>query len=162
KDPNPMTGVPPQQNPMPPPPAKDPPSPPVGVPPKEPEWPKEIGGRGAPASVKGPLDTAPAAPGSAPKTLPQPGPPVPHATTPDGKMTMGKALLARMDPQRERDPGVRVAAYVCAAAVGFEDDADQKEAIRLLSIAVDQGALGGQTRLQAIQTLATFGPKAES
>jgi HEAT repeat protein len=150
-----MPGVPPKD------PPKDPPSS-VGSLPKEPEWPKEIGGKGANAYIKDLFDLDPAIREVALRTLPGFGPPVRKATAPDGKMTLGKALLIRMDPGKEFDPGVRVAAYACAAAIGFEEEKDEKEAIRLLGIAVDRGAIGGQTRLQAIQTLATFGPKAEA
>jgi HEAT repeat protein len=129
------------------PPAPEPPQP------KEPEWPKEIGGKDVAGYVKDFSDPDPAVREQAVRTLPNFGPAARKGT--------GKALLRLMERERERDPGVRVAAYVTAAALGFEDEADIKEAIRLLGLAADEGVSGGPTRLNAIQTLAAFGPKAE-
>jgi HEAT repeat protein len=148
---------------------KDPPLPPA--PGKEPDkkdpmgsaptWPTEIGGRDAKAYVKDLFDPDPAIREIALKTLPNFGPAVREATTPDGKTPIGKALLARMDPALERDPGVRLAAYTAASLIGFKDEKDVKEATRLLAVTVDAGPPGSQVRLQAIQTLGTLGPKAE-
>jgi HEAT repeat protein len=166
KDPvTPPVGVQPVKDPMLPPPPKEPkkddPAPMMGSLPKEPEWPREIDGRDAKAYVKDIYDPDPSIRVIALRTLPNFGPTVKKATTPDGKTTIGKALVSRMNHLVEKDPGVRLAAYAAASAIGFEDEGDIKEAIRLLAITVDQSLPGSQSRLQAIQTLATIGPKAE-
>src|SRR5439155_7177397 len=109
-----------------------------------PTWPTEIAGRDAKAYVKDLFDLDPSVREIALRVLPNFGPPVKKATTPDGKITISKALLARMNPALERDPGVRLAAYVAASLIGFEDEADIKEAIRLLAITVDQAPRGSQ------------------
>lgn len=140
---------------------KDPPMP-MGSLPKEPEWPREIDGRDAKSYVKDIFDPDPSIRVIALRTLPGFGPTVKTATTPDGKITIGKALLSRMNHLIEKDPGVRLASYAAASEIGFEKEDDIKEAIRLLAITVDQGAAGGQSRIQALQTLATLGPKAEA
>ncbi len=72
-------------------------------------------------------------------------------------------ILVHMDVGKEGDPGVRAAAYETAGQVGFEKRHDTEEAVRLLFNAADQGGYnGGPSRLHAVQTLASFGPKAES
>ena len=135
----------------------------MGTPVKEPEWPREIDGRDAKSYLKDVYDPDPSIRVIALRTLPNFGPPVRKVSldTKD-KVTCGKALVSRMDPRQERDPGVRLAAYAAASAIGLEDEKDITEAIRLLAITVDQGYPGGQSRLQALQTLATIGPKADS
>lgn len=156
-------------------PATLPPPPPTDTKPPEPkekvtgsvkviEWPKEINGKSIADFVRETVDLDPAVREAALRTLPAFGP----AVRSDAKAA--KAILARMESNKEGDPGVRAAAYEAAGAVsllvpgkvGFEDPHDTAEAIRLLTVAAEKGAKGGATRLHAVQTLASFGPRAES
>jgi HEAT repeat protein len=140
-----------------PPPDAQPPKDPPPEKPKEPQWPKEINGKDVAGYVKDFTDPDPSVRERAVRTLPNFGP--------DARKGTGKALLKVMqgDSSRAgRDPGVRVAAYVAAAALGFEDEADTREAIRLLANGASAAADGSATRLNAVQTLATFGPKADA
>lgn len=160
KDP-PTAGMNPQVPPQPPkdPLAKDPPKEPK----KEFEWPTALYGKGMNDFIREAMDADPAIREFAMRTLPGFGP--------AARREAAKVVLNRME--KETDPGVRAAAYEAAAAfatmgkdgrgreIGFEDETDTKEAIRLLYNAADQGLRGGGTRLHAIQTLAAFGPKAE-
>lgn len=126
-----------------------------GPKPKEFEWPKEIDGKDLPAWVKDAADPDPAIREAALQTIPNFGPPA-------RKGPASKAILTRMDGAKEKDPGVRIAAYATAATLGFEDDLDTKEAIRLLIAGVEGGVSGGLTRLHGVQALGAFGAKAES
>lgn len=155
--PNPMAVIPQPDPKLPPPPSKDPDKkdPMMG---SVPDWPKEIGGKDAKAYVKDLIDPDPAVREIALKTLPGFGPPVRKATTPDGKITIGKALLARMDVANERDTQVRASAFTAAAAIGFDEDLDTKEAVRILGTTVDGNSL---LRAHALQALATFGSRGE-
>jgi len=137
---------------------KDPPKDPKDAPkdPKPPEYPKEIGGKKPEDFVKDLTDLDPAMREAALRTLPTFGPGVQKVPG------IAKGILARMDPSKEGDPGVRAAAYETAGAIAFESEQDTKEAIILLYNAADQGAKGGGTRLHAVQTLAMFGSKAET
>ena len=148
-------------------------NPPPGMPPpgkdpepKEPKWADSINGRPLSDYVRDAGDPDPAIREIALRTIPQFGPPA--------RKEAAKIIIARMDFVKELDPGVRAAAFEAAGAlitmgkdgrgreIGFDSDADTKEAIRLLFNAADQGLRGGPTRLHAIQTLAQFGPKAEA
>lgn len=157
----------PEPNPLqppPPPPALPPPPPPDG---KEKEkepatakaaWPKDINGRTLTEYVRdATVDLDPAVRERAMRIIPNFGPEIVRK-----EAGWPKAVLARMEPTKERDPGVRAAAYEAAGLVGFDKDLDTKEAIRILFIAAEQGATGGGARLHAIQTLAAFGSKAET
>jgi HEAT repeat protein len=74
-----------------------------------------------------------------------------------------KAVLARMNGEKELDPGVRAAAYESLGQVGLDKDVDIKEAVRIHALASEAGGgnNGGGARLHAIQTLSAFGNKAE-
>jgi HEAT repeat protein len=77
----------------------------------------------------------------------------------NGQNVAGKVLLRAME--KEPDPTVRLAAYQTAALIGFADEGDVREAVRILAGAAERGATGGQTRYQAVVALAVFGHKAE-
>jgi hypothetical protein len=117
-----------------------------------PKWPTEISGKNMDAWLKDVIHPDPAIRESALRTLPSFGPSVQKAA--------GKLLVVRMT--REPDPGVRMVVYQTIAAIGFDesDKNDEKEAIRLLSIAIDNAPAGSYTRLQAVQAISAFGPKA--
>ena len=87
--------------------------------------------------------------------LPLFGPPGQKVLDKGGQNVAGRTLLRVME--RETDPVVRLAAYQTAALIGFVEEADVREAVRILSIAVDQGARRGQTRYQAVVALGAFG-----
>src|SRR5262245_47747267 len=72
------------------------------------------------------------------------------------KSNVSKLLVKRM--VAEKDPGVRAAVYSAVAQIAFDNDNDNKEALRLLAGVVDTG---GTNRVHAIQTIAAFGPKGE-
>jgi hypothetical protein len=55
---------------------------------------------------------------------------------------------------------VRITVFNTAATLGLED-ADIKEAVRILALTANEGTPGGLSRLHAIQTLGLIGPKAE-
>ena len=166
---------------------KDPPMPPVpmvvppGVDPKLPPpkvddkkdpmkvgsvfvWPTEIGGKDAKGYIKDLSDPDPAIKVIALQTLPLFGPTVKKASAPDGKttdgkITYGKAVLARMNGETESDPWVRLAAFELVTRMGyFEDDLDPKEAVRILGVCA-QG--NPALRPQAVQTLGAFGSRGE-
>jgi hypothetical protein len=127
---------------------------------KEFEWPLAIDGRPLSEFIKDTVDTDPAIRQMALQKIPSFGP--------AARTAASKAVLARMDRSKERDPGVRATAFEAAGSLallgkepGLEEEADTREAIRLLKIAAEKDT-GGGTRLHAIQTLASFGPKAES
>src|SRR5437899_11182145 len=98
-------------------------------------------------------DPDPATREAALRTLPMFGPSV--------RKPSAKPIPYRME--KEPDPNVKFAAYAAAVLIGFDSDADIKEAVRILGLAAEGGrsAIGGQTRLYAVQALAAFGPKAE-
>jgi HEAT repeat protein len=136
------------------------PEPPKKDPEKAFEWPTQYLGRPMSEYIKEISDSDPVIREMALRALPNFGPNAREPAT--------KVVLRHMDFVFERDPGVRAAAFEAIAALsrynksgefGLESDADTKEAIRLLATAADRG---GATRLHAIQTLASFGQKAES
>lgn len=120
--------------------------------PKLPEykWPTDINGKDLATVMKEMEDPDPIAREFAAMVLPGFGPPA-------SKGAVSKLLLRRM--VAEKDPGVRAAVYNAVAQISFEAEADNKEALRLLANAVDTGVPGGPTRLNAVQTIASFGPK---
>jgi HEAT repeat protein len=122
--------------------------------PKAPEikWPTEISGKDIHAWMKDMEHTDPTIREFAARTIPQFGPAA-------QKGEVSKLLIKRM--QAEKDPGVRGAIYNAVGQLQFENEADNKEALRLLVVAVDTGMPGGMTRLRAIQTITMFGPKGE-
>lgn len=127
---------------------------------KEPEWPREIEGH----DIKSVLlaiekDPDPQTREVAVRTLPLFGPPGQKVPDKSGQNVAGKVLLRAME--KESDPVVRLAAYQTAALIGFVEEADVREAVRILGVAVDQGARGGQTRYHAVVALAAFGHKGE-
>lgn len=129
------------------------------------EWPTDINGKKPADFIKDTVDLDPCIREMALRTLPNFGPVIRKESG------LAKAVLARMDFLKEKDPGVRAAAFNLAGKVaefdpdgayGFYEDADTKEAVRLLYVTADQAQSGGATRLHAIETLAYFGPKAEA
>lgn len=122
----------------------------------KPEWPREINGRTLAEYLKDTTDLDPAVRERALRIIPGFGPEIVKK-----EPGWAKAALPRMSSEKERDPGVRAAAYEAVGAIGLEKDADIKEAVRVLFIAAEQGASGGGARLHAIQTLSAFGSKAE-
>ena len=120
------------------------------------EWPKDINGRTLPEYLKDTVDLDPAVRERALRTIPGFGPEIVKK-----EADWPKKVLARMNKEKELDPGVRAAAYEAVGAVGLEKDADIKEAVRVLFLAAEQGASGSGARLHAIQTLSAFGSKAE-
>ncbi len=123
--------------------------------PKVPEikWPTDINGKDIYTVMKDMESTDPLIREFAASTLPLFGPPA-------QKGEVSKLLLKRMSA--EKDPGVRAAVYAAVGQISFDAEADNKEALRLLVQAVDLGQAGGITRLNAVQTIATFGPRGES
>jgi hypothetical protein len=127
--------------------------------PKEPEWPREIEGKDVRAVlVAMEKESDPQGREVAVRMLPLFGPPGQKVIV-NGQNVAGRTLLRVME--KESDPTVRLAAYQTAALIGFVEEADIKEAVRILSVAIDQGARGGQTRYQAVLALSVFGHKAE-
>jgi hypothetical protein len=120
--------------------------------PTPPKWPSEIGGKNMDGWIKDLTHPDPAIREAALRTIGNFGPSVQKAA--------GKLLLARMTA--ERDPGVRMIVYQTVAAIGFdkEDKKDEIDAVRILGNAIDTAAPGSYTRLQAVQAIAGFGPKA--
>jgi len=147
-----------QDPPNPPEPAKEPPKEPAKEPSKGPtklpefRWPTELGGKDLAAWLKDVTNPDPAIREFALKTLPNFGPE-------NVRKPAGKLLLARMTA--EKDPGVRITVFNTAALIGFESDAEEKEAIRILAETASTGYPGGLSRLHAVQTLGLIGPKAE-
>ena len=129
--------------------------------PKDAEWPKEIFGRDLMAYVKDCTDPDPAMREMGLRTLPGFGPTARKVLDKDGRNLFGKTVISRMAIEREKDPGVRSAAFATAATMGFEDEADNREAVRILGTTADVGVSGGMARQNAIQALAAFGTKAE-
>lgn len=127
---------------------KEPSKGPTKVP--EPKWPTNIAGKGVQDWLKEVTDPDPSVREFALKTLPNFGP--------DARKPASKLLIARMT--LEKDPGVRIAVFNTAATLGLED-ADVKEAVRILALTANEGMPGGLSRLHAVQTLAMVGPKAE-
>lgn len=122
-------------------------------------WPTEVGGRPAKEYIKDLSDPDPSIRVIALQMLPLFGPSVKKATTPDGKITYGKALLARMNGMTESDPWVRLSAFDLVSQLGFEEDLDVREAVRLLGVIAEGNAA---LRSQAVQTLASFGTRGET
>ena len=116
-------------------------------------WPTEIYGRGLAAWIKDIDDDDPAVRELGLRTVPAFGPVVRK------EAGLSKKIIVHMDVAKEKDPGMRAAAYEAAALVGFESDQDTKEAVRILFDAADRGTQG--VRLHAVQRLAAFGPAAE-
>jgi HEAT repeat protein len=124
--------------------------------PTEPKWPTEIGGKDMKAWLKDITDPDPAIREAALTVLPNFGPEV--------RKVAAKPILARMkfpSAGGEPDPGVRLILFDAASLIGFEDSKDETEAIRLLGLTVDLAPSGSHSRLHALQTLASIGPKAE-
>ncbi|MBX9628207.1 MAG: HEAT repeat domain-containing protein, partial [Gemmataceae bacterium] len=121
---------------------------------KVPEWPTEIGGKRPADYVKDLTDLDPFIRKFALQALPAFGPSMKK------EAGVAKGILARMDFQKELDPGVRAAAFEAAGAIGFDDERDFDEAVRLLFVTADQGQKGGASRLYAVQALTTVGPRA--
>jgi hypothetical protein len=130
--------------------------------PKEPEWPTRVNDRDVMAYLKDCLDPDPALREVGLRTLPTFGPSVKKITDKDGKNLFARTVLSRMDFDKEKDTGVRTAAYAVVTVLGFEDDVDIKEAVRHLSTAIDRGITGGSGRQYAVQALAMAGSKGES
>lgn len=120
------------------------------------EWPKDINGRTLTEYVKDTTDLDPAVRERALRTIPNFGPDIVRK-----EAGWPKAVITRMGSENEYDPGVRAAAYEAVGAVGLDKDSDVREAVRILFLAAEKGASGGGARLHAIQTLASFGAKAE-
>lgn len=117
------------------------------------EWPTDVNGKDIYAVMKDMESADPLIREFAANSLPLFGPPA-------QKGEVSKLLLKRMNI--EKDPGVRAAVYAAVGQISFDAEADNKEALRLLVSAVDLGQPGGITRLNAVQTIASFGPKGQS
>jgi HEAT repeat protein len=115
------------------------------------KWPTNIAGKGVQEWLKEVEDPDPGKREMALNTLP--------AFGPAAIKVCSRKIVERM--RLEKDPGVRMAAYRTAVMLGLEER-DLKDAITILAKAVDEGVPGSQTRQAAVQTLAAFGPKAES
>lgn len=164
-----LPNVPPPTLPMPKePPAKDPPMPFVPPPmpdrpmvekkdPDKPfEWPTSLYARAMSEWIKDIDDNDPAIREQGLRTVPGFGPPARKAAT--------KRVLFRMNGVNESDPGVRAAAFEAIGVFvqfgpegGLESETDTTEAIRILMLSLQAG---GATRLHAVNTLASFGPRA--
>jgi HEAT repeat protein len=120
------------------------------------KWPTDINGKDLAAVMKDMESTDPLIREFAANTLPLFGPPA-------QKGDVSKLLIKRMTA--EKDPGVRSAVYTAIGQISFDAEADNKEALRLLAQVVDGAAPGGTpgsvTRLNAVQTIAMFGPKGQ-
>jgi HEAT repeat protein len=120
------------------------------------KWPTDVNGKDINAVMKDMESNDPLIREFAANTLPLFGPPA-------QKGEVSKLLLKRMSV--EKDPGVRSAVYNAVGQISFDSPADNKEALRLLVQVVGGNAPGGTpgsiTRLNAVQTIAAFGPKAE-
>lgn len=121
---------------------------------KVPEWPTDIFGKKPADFVKDLADLDPFVRQTALRALPNFGPTVKK------EAGVAKGILARMNFEKELDPGVRAAAFEAAGAIGFDDGNDFDEAVRLLYVTADQAQKGGAARLYAVQALTTVGPKA--
>jgi HEAT repeat protein len=123
--------------------------------PKLPEikWPTDVNGKSIGDVLKDVDSTDPTIREFAVGTLLLFGPPT-------QKENVSKVLLRRM--RVETDPGVRFAVFRAVGQIPFENEADTKEALRLLANVVDTSATGGASRFHAVQTIAMFGPKGES
>lgn len=144
------------------PPPPTPPDPkPMPEPKKEFEWPLSINGLPMSEYIKDVGNPDPAKRETALRMLPNFGP--------AARKAAGKEVLAHMDGTKESDPGVKAAAFEAAGAFallggddpGFEDAKDTDQALVILRNAADRGAPGGGTRLHAVQTIASFGRRAE-
>ena len=152
--------------------AKDPPNVPlpgIGPPPmpkeqpkldpnKPFEYPTAIYGRPLAEYIRDCNDPDPAIREQGLRTIPNFGP--------AGRTAGTKVVIQRMNGANETDPGVRAAAFEAVGAFAafspdgnLETDADTTEAIRILVLSLDAG---GATRLHAVNTLASFGPRANS
>lgn len=120
--------------------------------PPEIKWPTDINGKDIHAVMKDMEDPDPTIREFAARTIPLFGPPA-------QKGNVSKLLVKRMAV--EKDPGVRISVFTAVGQLQFENEADNKEALRILVLAVDTGAPGGLARLHAIQTITLFGPKGE-
>jgi HEAT repeat protein len=123
------------------------------------KWPTEIAGKNLAAWLKDVTDSDPAVREFALKTLPNFGPENVREHAGAGKLLANR--LRFTSDGGEPDPGVRLTLFNTVAIVGFKDVRDEKEALRILGVTVDQAPSGELRRLQAVQTLALFGPKAE-
>lgn len=133
---------------------------PPAPPPKEPEWPREIEGKDIKAVLTAmEREEDPQGREVAVRMLPLFGPPGQKVLDKSGRNVAGRTLLRVME--KELDPVVRLTAYQTAAAIGFVEDSDTREAVRILAKAVEDGVRGGQTRYQAVVALGAFGHKAE-
>ena len=118
-------------------------------PPKQPEfkWPTHINGKDLKEVMKDMENRDPTIREFAARTLPSFGPPA-------QKGEVSKLILHRAEV--EKDPGVKAAVFNSLGQIQFDDERDNQEAFRLLNIAL---LTPGQLRLQAIQSIAMFGPK---
>jgi HEAT repeat protein len=116
------------------------------------KWPKEISGKDLNAWLKDLNDPDPAMREAALRTIPAFGPEVQKAA--------GKLLVARLNA--EPDPGVKLTLFGTIATVGFDekDKATEAEALRIIATAADVAGKGSATRLQALQAVGAFGPRA--
>lgn len=126
------------------------------------EWPLSIYGRPMSEYIRDIDDTDPAIREQGLRTLPNFGP--------NARKAGIKVVLKRMNPQFEKDPGVRAAAFEAIGAFALfspdgivESETDTSEAIRILLAALNATSpSGGATRLHAITTIGNFGPRAAS
>jgi hypothetical protein len=116
------------------------------------KWPKEISGKDLKAWLKDLNDLDPAIREAALRTIPAFGPEV--------QKPAGELLKARLTA--EKDPGVKLTLYGTIATIGFDDKdkAIETDALRLIADQADHAGTGSATRLQALQAIGAFGPRA--
>jgi HEAT repeat protein len=121
------------------------------------EWPTALYNRPLSEYIKDIDDPDPAIREQGLRTVPLFGPVARTAAT--------KAVIRHMNATIEPDPGVRAAAFEAIGAFALfspdgnlETEADTNEALRLLTLTIE--ASGGATRLHAVNTLGSFGPRA--
>lgn len=120
--------------------------------PPEIKWPEDINGKKITDVMKDLEDPDPVIREFAARTLPLFGPPAQEDK-------VSALLIKRMQAANERDPGVRIAVFNAIGQIQFKNEIHNKEALRLLADAVDLSGPGGLIRLNAVQTIAMFGPK---
>jgi HEAT repeat protein len=124
--------------------------------PKPPEikWPTELNGKDLAATLKDIEDPDPVIREFGARNVVGFGPPA-------AKVNVSKLLVKRMTA--EKDPGVKAAVYAAVGMIQFDNEADNKEMLRLLVNAVDSptGAHASALRLTAIQSIAQFGARGE-
>lgn len=124
------------------------------------EWPKEIGGRKPEDYIKDLNDPDPHIRNVAYQTLPQFGPDVQSLA--GRPMVRGLEREFRTAPPAGGDTTVIVAAINAIATLGLANDADIKDACRVLGLLITESPNRTLYRQYAIPALAAFGKRAET